>query len=220
MAYSPTGPFTNNTVPPGISATFLNNVENFLVTVNSAATDSNITSGGSGNLATTGTIQMANNKAFQSKDSGGTVRTLLIEDGSNQVKIGAGNANNIILMDKAGAALVTVSGSGLVVNTGTLTAPTIAGATTFSGAVTHNAATTLNGILNLINGSISRIAFGFNAVTTGGTTITHSLGAIPSGIFVQVAGLSATAFVTNYSATNTMTVTVSTNCNVWWLVIA
>jgi len=70
------------------------------------------------------------------------------------------------------------------------------------------------------HGAITRIAFGFSAVTTGGTTITHSLGVIPAGIFVQVAGVSATAFVTNYSSTSTMTVTSSTNCNVWWLAIA
>ena len=47
MAYSKTGPFTN-VGAPGISASFLNNIENFLVTVNSAATDSHFTSSGNG----------------------------------------------------------------------------------------------------------------------------------------------------------------------------
>lgn len=55
MGYVKTGPFTSG-AGPGIDAGFLNNVENFLVTVNSAATDAAITSAGSGNLSTTGSI--------------------------------------------------------------------------------------------------------------------------------------------------------------------
>ena len=49
MAYSKFGPFTNGQ-PPGISSGFLNGVETFLASVTSAATDSNITSDGNGNL--------------------------------------------------------------------------------------------------------------------------------------------------------------------------
>ncbi len=49
--YSNTGPFTNNVVPPGISATFLNNIENFLDQIDSSAVaDSNVTANGSGAL--------------------------------------------------------------------------------------------------------------------------------------------------------------------------
>lgn len=43
MAYVNTGPFNNGT-SPGINAAFLNNVEGFLDTVNTAATDSNLSS--------------------------------------------------------------------------------------------------------------------------------------------------------------------------------
>lgn len=53
MAYSKTGPFTNGSAP-GISALFLNNVENELVALNSAATDSNISSDGTGLLSLPG----------------------------------------------------------------------------------------------------------------------------------------------------------------------
>src|SRR6266568_3183567 len=50
-AYSNTGPFTNNVVPPGISSTFLNNVENFLDQIDSSAVaDANVTANGSGAL--------------------------------------------------------------------------------------------------------------------------------------------------------------------------
>jgi hypothetical protein len=54
MAYTRSGPFTNGGAP-GISATFLNNVENFLVslgtsTVNTAATDTHVSSDGSGDV--------------------------------------------------------------------------------------------------------------------------------------------------------------------------
>lgn len=61
MPYSNTGPFTNNITPPGISSTFLNNVENFLDTVNTMATDSNNTSDGSGN-ATVHSMTFAHGK--------------------------------------------------------------------------------------------------------------------------------------------------------------
>src|SRR5438876_1125710 len=101
--YSNSGPYTNNVAPPGVNSTLLNNIENFLDQITSSATaDTAITSDGSGNLATTGTVQTANGKAFRSKDTGGTVRNLLLIDGSNQVKLGAANTNNIILVDKSG----------------------------------------------------------------------------------------------------------------------
>lgn len=92
-------------------------------------------------------------------------------------------------------------------------------------AADSNITTDGNGNLSMVSvvlthGAIARIAFGFSSVTTGGTVVTHNLGVAPSGVFVQVAGISATAFVTNYTSTTTMTVTVSTNCNVWWLAIA
>jgi len=48
-AYSNTGPFTTNAAP-GISATFLNNIENFLDSIMSASYDSHVSSDGSGNV--------------------------------------------------------------------------------------------------------------------------------------------------------------------------
>src|SRR5260221_13249126 len=49
--YGNTGPFTNNVTPPGINATFLNNVESFLnQIISSAVADANITANGSGAL--------------------------------------------------------------------------------------------------------------------------------------------------------------------------
>jgi hypothetical protein len=43
MSYTPYGPFTD-AAPPGISSSFLNPLEGFLQTINSAATDSNVSS--------------------------------------------------------------------------------------------------------------------------------------------------------------------------------
>lgn len=45
MVYTPSGPFTPGGAP-GISSSFLNNVEAFLASVNSAATDGNISAAG------------------------------------------------------------------------------------------------------------------------------------------------------------------------------
>jgi hypothetical protein len=49
MPYTRYGPFTNGG-PPGISAAFLNGLESFLLTINTAATDSQISSDGAGTL--------------------------------------------------------------------------------------------------------------------------------------------------------------------------
>ena len=54
-AYANTGPFTNNSTPPGISATFLNNVESFLdQVVASTVADAHVTADGNGNVTTPG----------------------------------------------------------------------------------------------------------------------------------------------------------------------
>lgn len=49
MPYTQYGPFVNGSAP-GISSSFLNQLESFLVTINNAATDANISSDGSGNM--------------------------------------------------------------------------------------------------------------------------------------------------------------------------
>lgn len=121
--YSATGPFTNGT-SPGISATFLNNVETFL----GYAADTNITTDGSGNL-------------------------------------------------------------------------TVA-STTF----TH--------------GTLTRIAFGFSAVVTTGTTITHNLGVNPACVLMLPSAAGITCYASSTVTTTTFTGFVSTNTNCWWLAIA
>src|SRR6266571_2112129 len=147
--YSNSGPFQNNIVPPGISATFLNNVENFLDQIDSSAVaDANVTANGSGALT---------------------------------------------------AVSLTVTGSGT--------------------GLTVNGATTLNGVLNLIGGAISRIGFGFNAATTGGTAITHGLGATPTIVLI-CPRTTQTTFAVDSVGSTTFTAFVGTNCNVWWLAIA
>ena len=53
VAYANTGPFTNNVTPPGISATFLGNVESFLdQIVAPLVADSHVSADGLGNVTT------------------------------------------------------------------------------------------------------------------------------------------------------------------------
>src|SRR6266568_2197985 len=173
--YSNTGPFTNNVVPPGISATFLNNIENFLDQIDSSAlTAVSLTLSGSG--------------------TGLTVQH---------------NATITGTLTQTGAASFNAAGTGL----------TVAHNATVSGALTVNGATTLNGVLNLIGGSISRIGFGFNAATTGGTAITHGLGATPTIVLI-CPRTTQTTFAVDSVGSTTFTAFVGTNCNVWWLAIA
>jgi hypothetical protein len=73
----------------------------------------------------------------------------------------------------------------------------------------------------LTHGTLTRIAFGFSSVTTGGTTITHNLGANPSGIFLQPSASGITAYASSTVTTTTFTAfTVGGNNNLWWLAIA
>lgn len=72
----------------------------------------------------------------------------------------------------------------------------------------------------LTHGTLTRIAFGFAAVTTGGTTITHNLGVNPTAIFLQVSASGITAYASSTVTTTTFTAFVSTNNNIWWLAIA
>lgn len=54
-AYQQYGPFANNSAP-GISASFLNALETFLLAINAAAYDSNVTSDGNGNVTANGLV--------------------------------------------------------------------------------------------------------------------------------------------------------------------
>lgn len=58
MSYPPYGPWTDN-LSPGISAEFLNPLESFLQTINSASTDSHITADGSGLMTLLGLVNNA-----------------------------------------------------------------------------------------------------------------------------------------------------------------
>jgi len=201
--YGNTGPFTNNVVPPGINATFLNNVENFLdQIISSAVADSHITADGSGN-------ETAVSVTLTASGTGLTVQH------NAQV---SGNMTISGTETVAGAATFNGSGTGLTVAhnatiNGTLTAPTYGGNPTFTGNVS------LNGILNLINGSLSRIGFGFSAITTGGTAINHGLGASPVAIFLTPSA-NVNAWVSSTVTSSIFTAFVSSNNNCWWLAIA
>lgn len=72
----------------------------------------------------------------------------------------------------------------------------------------------------LTHGTLTRIAFGFSSVVTTGTVITHNLGALPSGIFLQPSAAGITAYASSTTTTTTFTAFVSTNNNIWWLAIA
>jgi hypothetical protein len=194
--YGNTGPFTNNTVPPGISATFLNNVENFLdQIISSAVADSHITADGAGN-------ETAVSLTVTAAGTGLTVQHNALISGTLSVT-GAATLN------AAGTALSVAHNATI---SGTLTAPTIGG-TTFTGVVNFN------NTINLVQGSISRINFGFTAVTTGGTSISHGLGVVPQAVLITPS-TNVTAWASSSMSSSTFTAFVSSNNNVWWLAIA
>ena len=167
--YANTGPFVNN-APPGISATFLNNVENFLDTINSAATDSHISADGAGSL--------------KMKFITGTAGTQL---SLNSLQNGISFQTNGVWQ------FHTSPSNGIYLD---------------------------EGAMHFLTGNISRIAFGFGFVQTGGTTITHGLGVIPSAVFICPSAAGITYFVNSTMTTTTFTATTSSNNNVWWIAIA
>ena len=92
-----------------------------------------------------------------------------------------------------------------------------------NGAAPAISATVMNNIDTWLasffqSGQITKIAYGFTAVTTTGTTITHNLGVTPSCTLVTPTSLTSFS-VTGYTSTQ-MIITVGTNCNAWWLVLA
>jgi hypothetical protein len=174
MGYSNTGPFTNNVTPPGVSATFLNNVENFLDTVNSLATDANNTSDSNGN-ATVVTINVPNNGALRSKDSGGTVRQIVQLDSSNNLNIVAGGNNRISLKTSGGTEIARVNASGLSLISGTFA---------------------------LLTGSLARISSFSGTATTTSTNFNHNLGAVPDIIMLTLTIVSSTAHMITYDPTS------------------
>lgn len=110
MGYVKTGPFISGAAP-GIDAGFLNNVENFLVTVNSAATDASI-SASAGVLSPLGLIvgssltQLTPHNTVKNGSTSGTMTVSEYFVGSSSLKIvlvsynnykNAGSANNVAL---------------------------------------------------------------------------------------------------------------------------
>ena len=110
MGYSKTGPFISGAAP-GIDAGFLNAVENFLVTVNSAATDASITAS-SGVLSPLGLLvgssltQLTPHTTTKNGSTSGVMTVSEYFVGSTSLKIvivdfnnykNAGSANNVTL---------------------------------------------------------------------------------------------------------------------------
>ncbi len=148
---------------PGIDHNFLNNVETYL----RYAADSNITSDGSGNWATSGYVQIANNQRFRSKDTGGTVRDLLYINTANNVILGAAGNNAVVFLSNTGVEIGRIAPS---------TGFQLTGATAFDGSNS----TLTTGLFKLLTGSITRIqAAGPYSVTTTGTFFNHNLGVVP-----------------------------------------
>lgn len=86
-SYTPTGPFTNGGAP-GISSQFLNAIETFLEAVNGAATDSLVTTDGSGNLTFSG----ATANKFQLSGTGAIIGLLAGSISRISFFSGTGNA--------------------------------------------------------------------------------------------------------------------------------
>lgn len=79
------------------------------------------------------------------------------------------------------------------------------------------------GVLSLIAGSISRIKFGFQAIASGGSTVTHGLGVTPTAIFIQNgSGTGGIVYTVTAPGATTFTVTPNpaTATNVYWMALA
>jgi hypothetical protein len=141
------------------------------------AADSNITSDGSGNLATSGTITLNNTKAIIGKEAGGTARNLLWVDATNQIALGQAGGGRFSFRATTGTELVGIDGNGKI----------IIGAV--QGGFDGSASTLTTGLVKLLTGSITRIAKdGTFAVTTTPTLFNHSLGVVPDLVLVNITG--------------------------------
>lgn len=131
MSYTIFGPFADGGAP-GISAEFINPVETFLASINSAATDANISANGSGLLTliglvfgTGGKIQMPNPSA-QALTNGNTISIpgpfIKVTTAGNVTGIilTAGSVTNqiILLYQSSSAGTVTFAASGSNVRNG------------------------------------------------------------------------------------------------------
>src|SRR5258708_33418809 len=112
VAYANTGPFTNNVTPPGISATFLGNVESFLdQIVAPLVADSHVSADGLGNVTTL-------SATLTSTGTGLTVQHNALVSGiltttGNHVANGGMNVNTIRDNTNGNTAIDLSAGSGL-----------------------------------------------------------------------------------------------------------
>ena len=116
MAYSQYGPFTNGSAP-GISAAFLNALETFLLLVNSAAIDANITADGSGNITAIGQIEFLPSQA-KLKISSGT--SILDATGATDLILNAPNTGggHKMKFQVGGTTVVSIDSSGNILYKG------------------------------------------------------------------------------------------------------
>ena len=114
MSYTQYGPWTNNAAPY-LSAAFLNALETFLLSLNSASYDSNITSDGSGNLTIPNTAhyEIAGFQIMWSPSSGDLMINVPNVGGSHKMRFQVGGVDKMSL-----------DSSGNLKTAGTMTAST------------------------------------------------------------------------------------------------
>lgn len=118
----------------------------------------NFTTDGAGNVFAGGSITLANSKPLQLKVTGGTARAVLQADGSNQVKMSAIDANNIVFTDNQGTTLCVIDGNGFHLDVGSLF---------------------------LLAGTLSRLVYThINSVTSTAAFVNHNLGTTPDWCFL------------------------------------
>lgn len=153
VAWANAGPWTNNTGPPFINATYLNNIDSFLDQITSSVVaDANITANGSGNMVVGGGLTVNGAGTALSIAHNATVSGTLTSTG-NHVANGGMNTNTIRDATNGNTGMDLSAGSGLV-------------------KFPHG--------LSLIVGSLSRIWIsGALAIASGGTSVSHGLGVTP-----------------------------------------
>lgn len=198
--YGNSGPFTNNVTPPGINATFLNNVESFLdQIISSAVADANITANGSGALTVVSATMTAAGTGLTVQHNA-LVSGVLTTTG-NHVANGGMNINTI--RDNVGGHVAEDLSAG-------------------DGSVKFPVG--LSGVLKSIGGghTLTDWNFGFQAAVSGGTVITHGIknasGAAATPVVIVTPSIQ-TAVLVNAVGTTTFNVQPASNCNVFWLAL-
>ncbi len=125
--YANTGPFTNNVTPPGINATFLNNIESFLDQfATSVDADNNITTDLSGNMVVTSIKARLWSKSghslvdFNFGSVNATSAGVSVTHGLKNVAGAATAPGTILVTANSGTANVTVVAGGVTTTTFTV----------------------------------------------------------------------------------------------------